>query len=95
MREAQNTRHHYNLTVQTRPYIVSSPTISKNTVNPDTRNTVWLFNDTASYFEVIPADINETALKRHLPFQVRNYNFYTAYTVSQYLSKCEAFRGIP
>jgi hypothetical protein len=61
-------------------------------VNPDTRNTVWLFNDTASYFEITPADFNETALKRHLPFQVRNYIFFlTAYIVSQHLSKTEAF----
>jgi len=73
--EAQNTRHQYHLTIQTRPYIVSSPTISKNPVNPDTRNTVWLFNYTTWHFEVTPADFNETALKIHLPFQVRNYIF--------------------
>jgi len=54
-------------------------------------NTVWLFNDTASYFEVTPADFNETALQIHLPFQVLNYIFYTPYILAQHLSKSEAF----
>lgn len=91
--EAQNTGHQYHLTTQKRPHIVSSPTISKNTVNPNTRNTVWLFNYTASYLEVTTADFNETALKIHLRFQVRNYIFLHSHSICQNPKPFEALRN--
>jgi hypothetical protein len=52
---------------------------------------IWLFKVTASYFQVTPADFNETAFKIHFTFQVRNYIFYTPHIVAQHLSKSEAF----